>query len=583
MKEKTIIILAIIAGALLRFLYPLERVFHFDQEQIAVAAQKILEGHLTLIGPIAGTIQFFTGPLIYYVAAFWYFMTRGHPLASALIVVSIFLFSSLTFFFILKKMMPLPARAIFIAIYSLSALIVNLERVGWDPNFSFVSGGLVLAGLLYPSKKTAYLAALLGMFLSYQAHFSAFIIAVAVTVLCIWLRRWKYLIFSWLGLVISLLPTLIFDVRHNFLNTKGLIALATNREKMAGGLAVFQRFVNFLLVSLENVTKVLAPSFERWSLVSIGVLILGVWLLKRKSMFKPTQKIILLMWILFFPVLMMFYTGSIPEYYFLMQLPAFVFILTDLLMPLSRSKLVLPALLVGLFAISLGTVSKDAQMLARGTSLKNKLNAIEYIKKNQDEDGIKLVFDIDTKDYFGWEYLLDYLKIRQGEGQNKVHLIVPVLANTLTTEKFGGIGIWVDRRDVVEGEDYSDKERGVLFYYPKNYWPIAQAERYLYPGDREIKVVAFSPSQQAGNEAIKQSILYVYLPRNRMNEYLIPTEKRLYQYAAGKWIRTAFWKGELMDRKTLMLILPKEVQVFSFPQAYSWEKIESFLSQVEGI
>ncbi len=70
MKTKSLTILLIVAaGLFLRWLYPLDRLFEFDQNQIAVFAKQIIDKNFTLIGPRTGPAQFFTGPLIYYLGA----------------------------------------------------------------------------------------------------------------------------------------------------------------------------------------------------------------------------------------------------------------------------------------------------------------------------------------------------------------------------------------------------------------------------------------------------------------------------------------------------------------------------------
>src|SRR3989338_5046600 len=121
----------IFGGFVLRFLFPLERVLHFDQEQIAVAVQRILGGHLTLIGPLANTIGFFTGPLIYYWAAIFYWLPQGHPLASTLVSASIYLLTAFYLWWLLRRLASPVIALIFTGIYSFSAHLVLLDRITW--------------------------------------------------------------------------------------------------------------------------------------------------------------------------------------------------------------------------------------------------------------------------------------------------------------------------------------------------------------------------------------------------------------------------------------------------------------------
>lgn len=563
----------ILAGLILRFLYPLQRVFSFDQEQIALSAQRILEGKLTLVGPLAGLIQFFTGPLIYYLAAINHWLTQGHPLANTFIGVSIYLITAVVLWLFLRRLVSLKAASIFIGIYSLSTYMVSLDRVTWNPNLSFISAGLVLAGLTFTKRKLSYMMGFLGMLLAYQAHFSAFVMAAGVILICLCLRRWRFLIFSLSGLLISLVPTFIFDLRHDWLNTLGLRQLINNPELVSSGLSIQSRFINIVFISLENLTKIIIPVLPHWSLIGLGSLILGFWLWSKSSIFNSTQRLIILAWILVFPLIMMFYRGSVPEYYFLMQLPAFVFILTDLLINI-RAKLPPTVVLTGFFLIALGMVIQEAQTLAAGPSLNNKLRALEYIKENQIDQPIDLVLDMAVKDRFGWSYLIDYLDLPLGESQTKVHLIFPVNPGTIISAKFGGVGAWVDRRGQIEAQAFVDDIHGILFYYPNDFWQIEL--------NQPFKTRAFTPQNLAGKAAVNGGILYLIVPKNEHHKYFGVLSQVSKPGNLDRWQYVNLFQDELAGRKTLTRERKEDLFIFSFPQDYTWQEIELFLSRVEG-
>src|SRR3989344_1888664 len=531
-------IMVIIAGFFLRFLFPLENVFHFDQEQIAIAAQKILDGHLTLIGPLANTISFFTGPLIYYLAVGAYWLTGGHPLANALVGTGIYLLSAICIWFFLRRLTTPIVAWFFIGIYSLSAHIV-----------------------------------ILGRWLAYQAHFAGFVLAAEVVLLGAWLRRWRYIILSLSGLVLSLIPTFIFDLRHDWLNSRGLLAMISNPNRISGDFLIYQRFFQAILISLENLTKIMIPVLPKWGLVGLGALVLGFWLKYRSSIFNRRQRIILLVWILVFPLVVMFYHGSTPEYYYLMQLPAFVFILTDLFLGL-KAKLPVSVILAGFCLIALGAVIQQTQILAAGPSLNNKFNALEYIKKNQLNQPVELVFDMDIKDRFGWNYLIDYLKILPGENSTKVHLIYPINSGAILTAKFGGIGVWFDRRGEVDAQAFVDDIHGILFYYPNDYWQLDL--------NRPFKMRAFIPQNLGEKAALDAGIFYLYLPKNEINKYFQVSDKLGKPGSLDRWQSVSFLQDQLVNRKTLTRERKEDLFIFSFPQDYTWKEVELFLSQVEG-
>lgn len=573
-RLNALFIVVILGGFFLRFLFPLERVFHFDQEQIAVATQRILSGHLTLIGPLANTIGFFTGPLIYYLAAAFYWLVQGHPLASTLVGVGIYLLTAISLWWLLRRLTSPLIAVIFTGIYSLSTHLVVLDRITWDPNLSFLSAGLVLIGLLLTSGKLAYFIGFMGMWLAYQAHFAGFVLAVEVVWLSLWLKRWRFLLFSLGGMVFSLLPTFIFDLRHDWLNLQGLLGMITNPNRVSSDVLIYQRFFHAVLISLENLTKIIIPILPRWSLVGLGALILGFWFKGRSSIFNRRQRIILLVWIFIFPLVVMFYRGSTPEYYYLMQLPAFIFILTDLFLRI-RAKVPSAVILFGFFLIALGVVIQDAQTLAAGPSLNNKLKALEFIKKNQVNQPVELVLDMEVKDRFGWNYLIEYLDLPLDQNPVKTHLIFPINPGAIITAKFGGIGVWLDKRGEVDAQAFVDDIHGTLFYYPNGYWHMSEFERILYPQNQEIKIHNFAPPN-------KVEILFAYIPKNSAHKYFQVLDQKNKTGNLDHWQSVSLFQAELTDRKTLTRERKEDLFIFSFPADYTWEEAELFLSRLEG-
>lgn len=576
---KKIAWLMIILGLIFRLIYPLEVVFHFDQEQIAEAAIKIINGKLTLIGPIANTISFFTGPLIYYFAAFFYWVTKGHPLANILISSSIYLITILSCWWLLRRFTNLKTALIFIIIYSLSPHLIILDRVTWDPDFSFLSACLVLIGFLFPHRKISYLTVFIGMWLAYQAHFAGFVLVAEAVIIGVWLKRFRLIAVALAGFALSLLTTLIFDLRHEWLNSLGLWRLISSSEKLSGDFLIYRRLIHSIFISLENISKLIVQTSSKWNLVALGVIIFFFWLKNKSNIFQKRQKYILLIWSLTFPLVVMFYKGATPEYYYLMQLPALVFILTDIIYGLRQRKEFLTLLILGLFTISLGGMTQDIKAMKSGASLNNKLQALRFIKKHPGE----LVFDMEVKDRFGWRYLINYLNITPAQSPIKAHLIYPINPGAIISAKFGGVGVWIDNRGSIEAYDYVDGQKGLLFYYPYGYFQIGRAERILFPDDQTIKVEAFVPQNLSGQKALDSGIYYIHLPKNEKNKYFSVRKTGNIPGSLDRWEEVSFLVPKLQSRKSLARERKEDLFIFSFPVDYNWETIELFLSQVEGI
>lgn len=420
-----------IFGLILRLLLPMQRVFNFDQDQIALNAFSIAHGNLTVLGPQTSNASFFTGPLIYYLAAVFYRLTDFHPLANALTALAIYVFSFILINYFFKKLFPGKLTAAYLGIYAFSPYLVQLSRTTWNPAFGFLSGSLVLASLL----KTNYPAMWLGMFLAYQSSFAGFILPLILILYGLWQRKKiKLVLTGFLGLAVSMLPLAIFDLKHNFMNLSGLIDFVRGTGTEAGQ-TLLTGLKEVIVINFENLTKLIAAYFfPRLVLVLLGIMIFIYWWRRPGSFFNHKQKQVVILWMTIFPLSALFYHSGLPEYYFTMQLPAFVFMLGDILIKVKKQTL---GFFTVLTVISLGVVFTQNN----GYTLKDKFAAIQDIKKSVGNQPVELIFDIDHSEQFGWEYLTKYFQINRVPQGEPVHLIFPVLSTTIFSERFGNIGV----------------------------------------------------------------------------------------------------------------------------------------------
>jgi hypothetical protein len=423
--------LIFVIGLILRLILPMEREFNFDQDQIALNAFSIAHGDLTSLGPQTSNLNFFTGPLIYYIAAVFYRLTNFHPLANAFTAASVYVLTFILVRHFFKLLFPGKLVSLYLAIYALSPYLVQLNRITWNPGFSFLSGSLVLASLL----KTNYLGIFIGMFLSYQSSFSGFVMSGVLLLYLLWQRKnFRLILAGFSGLAVSLLPLFIFDIRHNFMNFISLGNFIYNALFNIGA-GFLSRIGIVTVINFENFSKLLTGYFfPRLVLVIFGLMLLISWLRQHRSFFSPLQKNILLMWMLAFPLAGLFYGDGLPEYYFLMQLPAQVLIVADLIYKIKKQ-----VVLVYLFMliVSLGVIITSEN----GYLLQQKYKATQYIKSRSGDRPVELIFDMDYSQQFGWEYLTKYFQLNRVPQGEPVHLIFPALSTTRFSQRFGNIGI----------------------------------------------------------------------------------------------------------------------------------------------
>lgn len=234
-----LIILILIIGGFLRF-YRFEEFVTFlgDQGRDAIIIKRILTlEHLPAIGAPTSIGQVYLGPFYYYFIAPWLLIFRFNPVGLAFGVAFFSTLFLIINYLIVKKLFDKKTALISTFLIATSYVLIDLSRFSWNPNllplFSFLT-----IYFLYQALKTNkwYYFAFTGAFLSFsiQLHYLALSLGLPILILFIGyllknLKNLKKLIIHYSLLIFNFslfsLPLLIFDLRHNFLNSKNLITL----------------------------------------------------------------------------------------------------------------------------------------------------------------------------------------------------------------------------------------------------------------------------------------------------------------------------------------------------------------------
>lgn len=445
-RKNWLIITIFILGFFLRSLdigtYPLR----FDQVQILENVDRIRGGHLTLIGPRTGPAEMFTGPLIYYIATLVSFVVP-YPYAAVGMSLLLYSVSFEVLWVILKRYFGKSFVSLYLGLFALSTLIAVLDRTPWNPNLSFLSGALVFFPLLklFRERKTDIIDELFlasGIFLGYQAHFSGLLLPViALLAWLLWSRHWRFIGVVIGGTVVTLLPTLIFDLKYQWLNLRGLIALFQNKDQATTLISLFERLGHDLSTILFNQGRIFIFSIPLLQQALLGLIIFATYFFFVK---KRQANIFPFVWLSFFLISFMFYAGTKPEYYFLMAFPAFVYMGTKIMKELVTEKLIIVWL--GIFTVfSLGGLLPEVRSFS-GLTIGDQLKAEKYVRSLLvDDPNQMIVYDISTADQVGMKYLLQDLT-PVSESNKKIHFIFPGTDQVPATERFGTMAVWVDPR-----------------------------------------------------------------------------------------------------------------------------------------
>ena len=261
MKKKTIVFLlacflVVIFAALPRSIELINGnyVFGYDQGKHWLAAKSIIVGYkFPLIGDeVGGQGGFFQGSGWYYLLAIPFFIFQGDPYGAVVLmfvlsVVMIVLFLSF-FHSILGKKEALAGGFLL----SFAPILISNSRFAWPP---FVIPFLTIFYLwfVYRVLQKKYFNILFVFFIvGVTAHFeiaTAGTLFIATLILYIlWSLKEripvKYLGLGLIGFVIPLLPLILFDLRHDFLNLKGILATLHGSRRYVGTWAEYVKIIS---------------------------------------------------------------------------------------------------------------------------------------------------------------------------------------------------------------------------------------------------------------------------------------------------------------------------------------------------
>ncbi len=464
--------------------------FGFDQVQIAKNASRIASGNPTLIGPRTGPANMFTGPLIYYLAAPFTFLV-GSAYSTVTVALFISLLTGIGLYILSQKYLSSKNGLIISALWALSPLIIKYDRVPWNPNLTFLAAALTFIPFLKNKKlnwlDAAFIAS--GVFLGYQAHFSGLLLLPLAGLGLLLKQQHKLIVAPVLGFILTLAPTVLFDLRNDWLNLNGFLQLITNKDKVAT-YSIFKRLAQNGYIIIETTGKVFFQDSQLGLILSAGVII---WLMflkqtlltitqNKKSNLTSWQISFALIWITLTGVAIALYRGSNPEYYFFVILPVLLFIIAKVLI---KTQLELWLAILFLGGSSIFQTIEITKNLGLGIGPQQQVvNRIHRIKqKHQIKE---IVYDMKQIETLGLKYLLSLNSLTLSDSGAKIHIIYPNPELPYFDQNIAGsIGLWLDPRND-PNKTYFTQDKFIIglpsgwhFHKSAQSSELAEAEIYL--------------------------------------------------------------------------------------------------------
>jgi 4-amino-4-deoxy-L-arabinose transferase-like glycosyltransferase len=328
-KHFLLLILALLVGFFART-YRLADTFDFngDLGRDALVAKRIIVDHkLTLIGPRASGGDFYLGPFYYYFIIPSLLLAGFSPLGPVYLTVAINLLTIVLVYFVSSKLFSKTAGSVAALLYATSPLAVTYGR-GSGNYAALPFLGLLAVYLLWMWLKERklwlmiFLALTLG--LAIQMHYSVVVLAF-FGLLCLVANKinplayWKQFLAAMLVFGALCSPILFFDLRHNWVNVRGLAnyLLGNSGDEIRALLgAPAWSFTGSLSFFTKTILSLISPVLSQGLLFPVAVLVSALSILiVRKQLAR--QHFYLLALIVFATIFSSFYKGYLADYYFI--------------------------------------------------------------------------------------------------------------------------------------------------------------------------------------------------------------------------------------------------------------------------
>ncbi|MFZ2153352.1 MAG: glycosyltransferase family 39 protein [Microgenomates group bacterium] len=412
------IFLWLIIGLIFR-LYNFERSFSFahDQDLYSWIAKDILVNHHNrLVGQITSVEGVFIGSFYYYVMAIFYAVGGMNPLAASIPLLVIGLASIYSIYWVVKINFGLRAGVIagFIYCCSYGMAVFDMWSVPTEPTLLWSIWFLAtIMGLLKGNLKYLPLYGFLCGFV-WQLHIALIpILPLPIMAYFVGKNKFSYLwnknnlkivLMSLVIFLITISPFVVFEVKHNFSQTKSML-VGINQDwngprgiqkwlkvTDAAGVEFSQRI--FFGLSMSN-------PLLMWSIVAICTAM--VWPKTREN----KNKIWLMIgWVLMILLVQFRSKRVVSEYYFTNLVPIYVVLISLYLEKIDNKILI---------AIGLGYLLINGYWLVGKSDVDNSYyyrnKVVEYIKQDSVKNGYKCVainFIADPGAGVGFRYLSWY-------------------------------------------------------------------------------------------------------------------------------------------------------------------------------
>lgn len=451
----TLILILLLAFFLRVYNFKSFYVFSHDQDLASWIVKDIVQnGHLRLVGQETSSQGVLIGSLFYYLQVPFYLLGGMSPLGSIFLPIILGVFATYSIFFVFSKIINANVGLTGAFIYAVSALIVFIDRevAPTMPVMLWTVWYLYSLFLTYKGdqlKGFVLWAFLIG--LVWHLNLALIILSPLIIIAFLFSKKkvnLKGLLIGALVLFATSSPLIVFELRHNFSQTKAIYASLTTEKdleiKESKGLAKLDRVMQ--LVNKNSIGIFSKNNFVRPSVIFILLVVTMFYLIKTKKInyFFGT---VFVSWIGLYIGFFTFNSLNPSEYYFNGMNIVFIFIASFGLSELKKTSY---GNKVFYLLVTLFVITNVSHVLNHNTDKKGymeKMDLIKHIKSdslNHNYPCISVSYITSPGYELGYRYLfyIENMHVNKPISNSPVYTIVyPHNLVDKIDNSFGSLGL----------------------------------------------------------------------------------------------------------------------------------------------
>ncbi|MFA7301144.1 MAG: glycosyltransferase family 39 protein [Candidatus Shapirobacteria bacterium] len=332
LKQNYLILTIIVIAAFLR-LYRIGDYMEFlgDQGRDVVIVKDFLKkGDLFFIGPVTSIGNMYLGPFYYYFIAPALLLANFSPIGPAIFVAILSILTTYLIYIFTKKYFDDKTGLIAALLFAISPVVIKYSNFSWNPNIMPLFALL----FIYCLDQKKYIYATLAFIMCLNSHYLALLLLFpAAYIILLDYKKFniKNFVLPIIIFSLSLIPQLLFDLKHNGQNIKALATFFIKRETTV---SIIPTKALPLLPAMFNqvTTRLLAGKIENFgivvSIIFFALILLALYKIKNRFFY------ICLVWFFSGLIGLALYKQHIYDHYF-----AFIYPVIFILLAITLSKL----------------------------------------------------------------------------------------------------------------------------------------------------------------------------------------------------------------------------------------------------